>query len=104
MIKKIYLTIFILIVIINIQIPIKAETTGIVKLASNKNIIETEEKIEITINISEEKVAAYNAIITFDETKFDIISTPNNSKVEKNQIKLVWYDEKGRKRSKKRRT
>lgn len=105
MLKKKYVIITLIILfILIIQIPIKGQTTDIVKLNSNKNIIENGEEIEITINIYEQKIAAYNAILTFDETKFDVISIPDNSKLEKNQIKLLWHDAKGRKRSEKERT
>lgn len=101
MLKKKYVIIFLIILLIlSISIPIKGETNAIVKLNSNKNVIENGEEIEITISISEKKTAAYDAILNFDETKFDLISRPENANIDEGQIKLVWYDIKGGKRCK----
>lgn len=100
MLKKKYLVIFLIILLIlSISIPIKGQTNAIVKLNSNKNIIENGEEVEITINISEQKTAAYDAILNFDETKFDLVSKPENANINGGEIKLVWYDSKGGKRS-----
>lgn len=97
--KRIYLIIVILIIVLllNICIPIfsKATTTATVYLESNKNIVEKDEEIEVTLNVRGQKVAAYSANIYFDETKFDYISGPENINIEGNRIIIVWYDEQG---------
>ena len=97
--KRIYLIIVILIIVLllNICIPIfsQATTTATVYLESNKNIVEKDEEVEVTLNVRGQKVAAYSANIYFDETKFDYISGPENINIEGNRIIIVWYDEQG---------
>lgn len=84
----------------NPMIVSEAATTGTVYLSANKDIIEKGEEIEIGFYIKDINTAAYSATIYFDETKFDWISGPENSNVEGNQIRIVWYDTQGGKGAK----
>lgn len=69
-----------------------ATTSASVKLISNKDIIENGEQVEISFNIDGQKTAAYLAHIYFDDTKFDYVSGPENAVIDKNHIKIIWYD------------
>lgn len=82
----------------------KATTTASVKLMSNRDFIENGEEVEISFNIAGEKTAAYFAGLYFDDTKLDFVSGPENVVVDKNHIKILWYDARWRKRSKTRGT
>lgn len=95
--------IFLLIFFVN-SIPNKATTTATVNLTSNRDFIENGEEVEISFNITGEKTAAYFAEIYFDDTKLDFVSGPENVLVDKNYIKILWYDARWRKRSKTRGT
>lgn len=88
----------VLIIILSIlclTFPIYAEENSGIYLETNKSIIEKEEEIELTLNIANEKVAAYSANIYFDLSKFEFVSGPENINVEENKVNLVWYDLEG---------
>ena len=72
-----------------------ATTTATVNLTSNKNTIEKGEEVEIRINITGQKTAAYLANLYFDDTKLEFISGPENINIDKSNIKILWYDEQG---------
>lgn len=72
-----------------------ASAKGIVYLTSNKDVIEKDEEIEISLNIEEVKISAFNAYIYFDDSKFEYVSGPENTNVIGNRIICVWYDETG---------
>lgn len=96
--KKIINIIVILLLVfisINISYTSIAATTANVNLTSNKNTIEKNEEVEISINITGQKVASYLANIYFDDTKLEFVSGPENINVDKNNIKILWYDEQG---------
>lgn len=98
MLKKIInIIIVILLVFISISASYKsiAATTATVDLKSNKEIIEKGEEVEISINITGQKVASYLASLYFDDTKLEFISGPENISLDKNNIKILWYDEQG---------
>ncbi len=100
MLKKIMyfiITSFIIFSIIDISNPIftNATTIATIYLQANKSVVEKDEEIEITFNIKEQKVAAFNTNIYFDETKFEFISGPENINVDGNRIIIVWYDSQG---------
>ena len=82
----------IVIMILGNSICSDATTTASVKLISNRDIIENGEQVEISFNIIGQKTAAFLANIYFDDTKLDFISGPENAVVDKNLIKIVWYD------------
>ena len=89
--KKIYIILIIYLLIKILIISIIPTTSygiaiGKVYLEANKNTIEKEETIEITINMENSKTAAYNANIYFDETKLEYISGPENTNIIGNQI------------------
>lgn len=70
-------------------------TIGTVDLSSNQSIIEKGEEVDLTISMSNAKVAAFQFSLYFDETKLDLISSPQNTNVIGNRILYVWYDENG---------
>lgn len=81
----------------------QATTKASVKILSNRDFIEKGEEVEISYNIVDQKTAAYLVILYFDDTKLDFISGPENLVIDKNQIKIIWYDIERRKWSKTRR-
>jgi len=97
--KAIYIFIvsFLLIISNRFCFPIcsNATTTATVYLTSNKDVIEKGDEVEISLNIKEQKTAAYFVNIYFDETKLEFISGPENVKLDKNKIKIIWYDAQG---------
>lgn len=92
----------IVIIILGNSICSEATTTASVKLISNRDIIENREQVEISFNIIGQKTAAYLAHVYFDDTKLDFVSGPENIVVDKNLIKIVWYDTQRRQFSKTR--
>ena len=72
-----------------------ANTTGIVYIESNKDVIDVGEEIEISINIENFETAAYTLYLYFDEEKFQYVEGPENINVDGNRIIFVWYDEQG---------
>ncbi len=92
--KLLIIIILFLIYIINYY-GIYANTTGTVYLDSNNDIIDIDEEVEISINISDFKTLAYTAYLYFDDSKFEFISGPDNINVDENRIIYVWYDEQG---------
>ncbi len=89
--------VLLLLVLISISASYKsiAATTATVSLKSNKETIEKGEEVEISINITGQKTASYLANLYFDDTKLEFISGPENINVDKNNIKILWYDEQG---------
>lgn len=91
--KKLFKVLLIIVImILGNSICSEATTTASVKLISNRDIIENGEQVEISFNIVGQKTAAYLANIYFDDTKLDFVSGPENIVVDKNLIKIVWYD------------
>lgn len=72
-----------------------ATTTATVNLSQNKDTIEIGEEIEIIVNITGQKTASYLANLYYDDTKLEFVSGPENINVDKNNIKILWYDEQG---------
>lgn len=72
-----------------------ANTTGTVYLESNKDTIEINEEIEISVNIENFKTSAYTLYLYFDDNKFQYVGESNNINIEGNRIIYVWYDEQG---------
>ena len=70
----------------------EATTSASVKLKAIKDIIESGEQVEISFNIIGQKTATYSAHIYFDDTKLDFVSGHENLVIEKNHIKIIWYD------------
>lgn len=96
--KRIFFIINMFIIIFcfyNFLYDIHASTKGVVYLTSNKDVIEKDEEIEISLNIEEIKISAFNAYIYFDDSKFEYVSGPENTNVIGNRIICVWYDETG---------
>lgn len=101
--KAILFIIFILIfLILDFLIPTfsKASTTAVIYLNSNKETIQKDEKFEISINVQNQKISAYNAIVHYDDTKLDFVSGPDNININENQIHIVWFDIEGGKSAK----
>lgn len=66
-----------------------------VYLSTNKEIIQKEEEIEISLFLENAETVALTAYFTYDESKLEFISGPENINVKQNQIIFVWYDDKG---------
>lgn len=73
----------------------KAEVTAKVYLTSNKYVVKVQDEFEISLNIENEKTAAYNVNIYFDNKKLELVSVPENVNVKDNRIIIVWYDKQG---------
>ncbi len=72
-----------------------ATETGTVYIQSDKEIIEKDDEIEISINLKDAKTAAFNFSLYFDDTKFECMSDFESMNIKENQILYVWYDENG---------
>lgn len=72
-----------------------AQNFRVVHLETSKEVIKAGEEVEISFHMTQEKVAAYFATITFDEEKLECISESEAIHIEKNEVKIVWYDEQG---------
>lgn len=72
-----------------------ANTTGTVYLESNKDVIDINEEIEISVNIDNFKASAYTLYLYFDDNKFQYVGESKNINIEGNRIIYVWYDEQG---------
>lgn len=77
-----------------------ADDTARAYLYVNKNIIEKDEEIEISVIFENSKTAAFEIYFYFDNIKFEYLSGPENVSVIGNQIIYVWYDETGGKNPK----
>lgn len=77
-----------------------ASTSGTVYIDSNKDSYIKGDEIDITVNIEKASTAAFTAFISFDNTKLEYISGPDNINVKENYIIYVWYDEEGGKNAK----
>ncbi len=69
--------------------------TGTVYLESNKETLEKEDEIEVSVNLKDTQTAAFNFSLYFDDTKFEYISNIENTNVVGNRIVFVWYDKSG---------
>ena len=74
---------------------IYANTSGKVFLESNKDVINIDEEVEISVNVENFKTAAFTLYLYFDEEKFEYISGPENINTYGNRIIYVWYDTDG---------
>ena len=72
-----------------------ATTTGTVYLSSDKQAIEINEEIEITLNIKDINTTVFTSYLHFDNTKLEYISGPDNTNAIDNRVIFVWYDETG---------
>lgn len=72
-----------------------ASKTGTVYLEANKETLEKEDEIEISVNLKDAKTAAFNFSLYYDNTKFEYISNIENTNVTDNRIIFVWYDTSG---------
>lgn len=70
----------------------KAVEAGIVSIDSNQNIVEKDDVIEITVNLKNNKIAACNFSLYFNEDKWEYVSKIENTNLEKNHILYVWHD------------
>lgn len=102
--KTIFKVLLIVIMLLGNPTCSEATTTASVKLTANRDKLESGEQVEISFNIIGQKTAAYLAHLYFDDTKLDFVSGPENIIVDKNLIKIIWYDTQRRNCSKNRRT
>ena len=88
--------IFLIFLIIGFYSPlVSLGTNSTIYLEADKYIIKKGEQVEVSFNIKGEKIVSYLANIYFDEAKFELISNPQNIKVDGNVVKILWYDEQG---------
>ncbi len=66
-----------------------------VYLGANREQIEKGEEVEISVNIEQNKVAAFNLFLTFDEEKVECLSAMENMNIIGNRIAFVWFDSLG---------
>ena len=90
--NKLFKVLLIVIMLLGNSTCSEATTIASVKLTANRDMIENGEQVEISLNIIGQKTASYLANIYFDETKLDFVSGPENIVVDKNYIKILWYD------------
>ena len=98
--KLLILIIFLILNIFEFSYSVKAEIESTIFLESNKQFLENGEEIEVTVNIENTKIAAFDLNLHFDSKKLEIVSSPENSNVVDDRIIFVWYDEKGGENSK----
>ena len=77
-----------------------ATTKGTVSLQTDNSMIEAGEEVEVFLHIEGNQTAAFTAYLTFDETKIEYVSGPENVSVVENRIIFVWYDETGGEKAK----
>lgn len=94
--RKIYLIIFMLIIIFiiitNLNVCMGKDN---LILKTDKENVEVGEIFKIYINIDDIKVASYLLNIYFDSDKLEYISGPDNTNIIQNRIINIWYDETG---------
>lgn len=94
--RTLFLTIFIItLFFLSTFIYATSTNKGMVYLSTNKEIIQKEEEIEISLFLENAETVALTAYFTYDESKLEFISGPENINVKQNQIIFVWYDDKG---------
>lgn len=69
-------------------------------LKSNKDIVEKNEEIQITVVAENSNIVACDLYIYFDNNKFEFISGPENSNFVSDYVVWVWHDENGGSKSK----
>ena len=70
-------------------------TSAKVTATTTKTNIKIEEEIQIDILIQGSKCAAYNLEIYFDDTKVEYINQDENTSINGNKLKRVWYNQTG---------
>lgn len=93
--RKVIITTMLIILICSIGTICSATQTGTVYLESSQNTVEKGDEVEITVNLSDNGVAAFDFSLYFDETKWEYVSDIENTNVDNNRILYVWYDETG---------
>lgn len=73
----------------------KCSTKGKVTLIKSAEIIENNDEIEITVNLQNVEVSAYNFYLYFDENKFEYVQGEENTNIVQNKLIHVWYDKQG---------
>lgn len=72
-----------------------AESKANVYLTSNKSVVKKGEEIEISVNIEDNTISAYDLNLYFDTDKFEYIKEDDLSNLENDHIISLWYDETG---------
>lgn len=72
-----------------------AESKANVFLTSNKSTIRKGEEIEISVNIENNTISAYDLSLYFDTSKFEYIKEDELSNLKDDHIISIWYDETG---------
>ena len=94
---KILLIVFLFLISANSYYKTYANTKGNVYLESNKDVIEINKEVEISVNIDNFTTAAYTLYLYFDNDKFEFVkeNEEENINVDGNRIIYVWYDKEG---------
>ena len=94
---KILLIVFLFLISANSYYKTYANTKGNVYLESNKDVIEINEEVEISVNIDNFTTAAYTLYLYFDNDKFEFVkeNEEENINVDGSRIIYVWYDKEG---------
>lgn len=94
--KRKLICLFILLLIVSSYLKFSyASEIGKVYIETNKEIIEKEEEIEITVNLKDARTTAFSFSLYFDDTKLEYISNLENTNVIDNCIIFVWHDVSG---------
>lgn len=72
-----------------------AESKANVYLTTNRNIVKNGEEVEISVNIENNAISAYNLNLYFDTDKFEYIKEDELSNLENDHIISLWYDQSG---------
>ena len=72
-----------------------AESKANVFLISNKSTIRKGEEIEISVNIENNTISAYDLNLYFDTSKFEYIKEDELSNLKDDHIISLWYDDTG---------
>lgn len=93
--KRILIFIFIFFIYLMSFYNSYANTTGTVYLECENDIVDINEEIEVSVNIDDLKIGAYDLYLYFDNCKLEYVSGPENVNLSDNKLIFVWYDELG---------
>ncbi len=93
--NKIFISFIILIILVSLNTICYGKETGTIYLESNQDVVEIGDEVEITVNVKNSEIAAFNISFNFDNNKWEYVSKLDNANVKDNHILYVWYDENG---------
>jgi len=93
--KKRSICLILIIFFIVLLIPPNVFATGNVSIVSNENNAINGEEFEISVDLSGVPSCAFQIEMSFDESKLDYVSGPENSNRVGNTVYYIWLDETG---------